>query len=152
MATTPGGRQIADYSNARLVLPSGGPSPPEISSPGQITVENGQIYVFVNGVWNTIPMVPVPELVGDILVGVFTVTPQDDRVAIPNHGLANGDQIKFVLDDPLTCALPFPLNDHDYYHVINARGNDFMVSSTTGGPTVNITDKGVGSNEVWKKG
>jgi hypothetical protein len=97
---------------------------------------------------------PRPPATGspDVLVGVFTCTPQDDRITIPSHGLANGDQIRFELDDPNSCVLPFPLNDADYFFVANARGNDFMVSSTQGGAVINITDKGVGSNEVWKKG
>jgi hypothetical protein len=96
---------------------------------------------------------PVPPTgPSDTRVGTFTVTPQDDRITIPNHGLANGDQVRFVLDDPNSCVLPFPLNDADYYFVVNARGNDFMVSSTAGGAVINITDKGVGTNEVWKHG
>ena len=88
----------------------------------------------------------------DVLLGTFTVTPQDDRILLPSHGLLNGDQVLFVLDDPASCALPFPLNDSDYYFVTGARGNDFQVSSTAAGPVINLTDKGTGSNEVWKKG
>lgn len=87
----------------------------------------------------------------DTLVGIFTNTPQDDRITIISHGLLNGDQVRFVLTDPEN-VLPFPLNDADYYFVVNARGNDFMVSSTSGGPVINITDKGTGANQVWKRG
>jgi hypothetical protein len=88
----------------------------------------------------------------DTLVGTFTASPQDDRILLSSHGLLNGDQVLFVLEDPATSVLPFPLNDADYYFVLNARGNDFMVSSTSGGAVINLTDRGSGANQVWKKG
>jgi hypothetical protein len=87
----------------------------------------------------------------ETLVGVFTVSVQEDRILIPSHALINGDTVKFKLDDPTSCALPFPLNDIDLYHVVGARGNDFQVSDTPAGPLINLTDKGTGSNEVWKQ-
>lgn len=114
--------------------------------PVHVVAVDGQL---LRDVFPTPPKVEQPT---DTLVGVFTVTPQDDRITIPSHGLANGVRVKFVLDDPNSCVLPFPLNDSDYYFVVGARGNDFQVSSTEGGVLVNITDKGVGSNEVWKHG
>jgi hypothetical protein len=88
----------------------------------------------------------------DIFVGTFTVSLQENRILISGHGLSNGDQIKFVLDDPSTCSLPTPLTEVATYFVVGARGNDFQVSSTSGGPVINMTDRGIGSNEVWKKG
>lgn len=87
----------------------------------------------------------------ETLVGTFTATPQDDRISIASHGLIDGDTIMFKLDDPATCALPFPLNEGDLFHVVEARGNDFKVSDTPGGPLINLTDKGTGSNTVWKQ-
>jgi hypothetical protein len=88
----------------------------------------------------------------DTLVGTFTASPQDDRILLSSHKLLNGDQVLFVLEDPATSVLPFPLNDADYYFVMNARGNDFMVSSTSGGAVINLTDRGSGANQVWKRG
>jgi hypothetical protein len=87
----------------------------------------------------------------ETLVGTFTVSLQDNRFLVASHGLINGDTVKFKLDDPATCALPFPLNESDLFHVVGARGNDFQVSDTPGGPIINMLDKGTGSNEVWKQ-
>lgn len=99
-------------------------------------------------------LVYAPPLIpgADVLVGPFAVSVQADQILIPSHGLINGDQVKFVLESGnATAALPTPLVETGYYYVVGARGNDFMVSGTNNGPAINITDKGVGSNEVWKK-
>lgn len=86
---------------------------------------------------------------GGSLVGVFTASTSDDRILIASHGLVDGAEIRFVLDDPMSCALPTPLNENDVYFVTGARGNDFQVCATSGGPLINLTDRGTGSNEVW---
>lgn len=92
---------------------------------------------------------PTPSFV---LVGTFTVAVQADRINLPNHGLVDGNQIKFALQPGnSSAALPFPLSDVGNYFVVGSRGNDFQVSSVVGGSVINIIDSGVGSNQVWKK-
>ena len=115
-------------------------------NPVHVVAVDGQL---LRDVFPTPPKVEQPT---DTLVGVFTVQVGQDLIQINAHGLKNGDQVRFVLDDPNSCVLPFPLNDADYFFVANSRTNDFQVSSTEGGALINITDKGAGSNEVWKYG
>ena len=88
----------------------------------------------------------------DILVGTFTNTPGDNRIIIPSHGLAEGDQVRFAVGAPEN-ALPTPLVENSFYFVSVPRGNDFKVKAIIDGPDVIIEDKGIGTNnEVWKKG
>jgi hypothetical protein len=88
----------------------------------------------------------------DVLVGTFTVTPSDNRIQLGNHGLVNGDLVRFALGNEPTNVLPAPLNEGIYYYVIGSRINDFQVSLIAGGNPVDIIDQGVGgTNQVWKK-
>jgi hypothetical protein len=88
----------------------------------------------------------------DTLVGVFTVSVQENRILLPSHKLIDDDQVRFVLGTEPVNALPPPLVEGTYYFVVGARGNDFQVALTQGGSVVVITDRGVGgTNEVWKQ-
>jgi len=105
----------------------------------------GQLPTGLGAVKSTGPIVK--------FVGVFTVTPQDNRVQLPNHQLVDGDQVRFALGSEPINELPAPLVEGTHYFVVGARINDFQVSLTQGGAVVVITNQGVGgTNEVWKQG
>jgi hypothetical protein len=92
MATTPGGRQVADFSNSRLLLPSGGITAPERSAHGQVTIENGEVYIFIGGKWFS---------VGGLVEVPLTEAPPDSNLEVMGAGssLCNGG---YVNQDPDT--------------------------------------------------
>ena len=88
----------------------------------------------------------------DVLVGIFTATPSDNRILLSGHGLGNGAMVRFALGSEPANALPTPLAIGVYYYVIGSRQNDFQVCLIAGGNAVDLTDAGVGgTNEVWRK-
>lgn len=88
----------------------------------------------------------------DVRVGTFTIGTSANTVIINNHGIMNGDMVRFQLGPEPENVLPSPLQGGIYYYVVNARGNDFQVSLIAGGAGIDITNQGVGTtNEVWKK-
>jgi hypothetical protein len=88
----------------------------------------------------------------DVLVGTFTVATSANQVILSNHGLQNGDMVRFALGPESGNVLPLPLVEGVYYFVVGARGSDFQVSLIAGGNVVDITSQGVGAtNQVWRK-
>jgi hypothetical protein len=86
----------------------------------------------------------------DTFLAEFTPSPQDDRILIPSHGLTDGTQIVFKKGVPAN-TLPNPLIENNTYYTVLARGNDFKVSMTLAGLPVDITNNGIGVNDVWLK-
>lgn len=86
----------------------------------------------------------------DTFLAEFTPSVSDDRFLIANHGLLDGTEIRFDLGVPEN-VLPAPLVKNTYYFVVGKRLNDFKVSTTLGGLPVDITNVGVGVNDVWLK-
>jgi len=87
----------------------------------------------------------------DTFLAEFTAAPADDRILISNHGQGDGTVIHFKLGTPNN-VLPNPLVVDQDYFVVNARVNDFKVSETLGGLPVDLTNAGLGVNDVWLKG
>jgi len=87
----------------------------------------------------------------DTFVGTFTVSLQDDRILLPSHGLIDGDQVRFALGAAGNIMV-VPIVEGTFYFVVESRGNDFRVASTAGAIAIDLTDRGTGSNEVWKSG
>jgi hypothetical protein len=87
----------------------------------------------------------------DTFLAEFTTAPTDDRILIAGHGQGDGTVIHFKLGTPSN-VLPNPLVVDQDYFVVNARVNDFKVSETLGGLPVDITNAGVGVNDVWLVG
>jgi len=81
-------------------------------------------------------------------VGVVVPSVPNNQFTLNNHGLANGDQVRFTTDG----VLPAGLDDSFFYYVINASTNNFKVSETLNGPAVVITDAGSGNLTVIERG
>lgn len=73
-----------------------------------------------------------------------TFTNGTEKVNKNTHGLSNGTKIMFSNSGG---ALPAELNAYTVYYVVNKTDNDFEVSLTSGGATINITDDGSGTNQ-----
>lgn len=69
-----------------------------------------------------------------------------DTFTITGHGFINGDTVKFIQ----TTTLPSPLNAIDTYYIINASTNTFQVSTLFGGPALNLTTVGSGTNSIQR--
>lgn len=76
-------------------------------------------------------------------------SPSDDRITLNSQPFHVGDIVKFTpqtVDD----VLPTPLTT-DYYYVRDLRINDFRVTKTPDGLPEDITDKGTGNINLWKR-
>lgn len=76
--------------------------------------------------------------------GTFTAVAATDLLSHTAHELVAGDKVQFSTTD----TLPTPLQTGVDYFVIAAglTANDFRVSTTLGGATVDITDTGTGTH------
>jgi len=80
------------------------------------------------------------------------VSVSNDRWDILAHGLTNNTQVRFVPTLAFGSRPPTPLAVGLWYWVVNATTNHFQVSQSIGGTPVDLTDTGVGSNQIYKKG
>lgn len=84
----------------------------------------------------------------DLLVGYFVADKTKNNFTVANHGLLNGDTVRFALG-AVGNALPSPLVEGTWYYVVNATQDAFQVSETQGGAVFDITNSGTGNNEAW---
>lgn len=85
----------------------------------------------------------------DILVGYFTAAKQPvSQIQIANHGLLNGDTVRFSLGATGN-TLPVPLVVGTWYYVVGATSDTFQVAATSGGSPIVLTTIGTGANEAW---
>jgi hypothetical protein len=68
-----------------------------------------------------------------------TFTNATDKVNRTNHGLANGTSIRFFNASDF---LPVEIRPDQFYWVVNTDTNDFEISDTEGGATLDFTDDG----------
>ena len=73
----------------------------------------------------------------------FTATNATNTLTTTGHTLTNGDQIRLTGSD-----LPNGLNATTTYYVISVSGNNFQVSTSSGGSAVTFSDDGTGSR-TW---
>ena len=84
----------------------------------------------------------------DILVGEFIADKNLNQIAIANHGLLNGDTVRFTLG-AVNNNLPAPLVVGTWYYVVSAATDTFQVASTKGGVFIDLTTVGTGHNNAW---
>jgi flagellin-like hook-associated protein FlgL len=70
---------------------------------------------------------------------------QTDAITIDNHGLQNGDAIKFTSTNPIG-----GLSNNGTYYVRDVSGNSFKLASTANGVARDLTSYGSGSQEFTK--
>jgi Phage tail protein (Tail_P2_I) len=81
----------------------------------------------------------------------------NDWFLSPHTPVQNGDQLWFVAGivpppaSPDTSVLPQPIDPTLFYYTVNASGSHVQLSLTLGGPPINLTDAGTGTNTVFKK-
>lgn len=73
---------------------------------------------------------------------VCTFTNGTDKVNDTSHGLANGTAIVFSTSG----VLPAEITVNDVYYVVNTDTDDFEISTTKGGSTLDFTDDGTPTN------
>jgi hypothetical protein len=84
----------------------------------------------------------------DILVGEFIADKNLNQIGIANHGLLNGDTVRFTLG-AVNNNLPAPLVVGTWYYVVSAATDTFQVASTKGGVFIDLTSTGTGHNNAW---
>jgi len=92
-----------------------------------------------------------PTLGGDTLIGSFAPSDIDlgtNTFTHTAHGLVNGNEVRFF--PPLEGSLPAPLQVFQWYFVVGATTNTFQVSTTLGGPALDLTTTGFGT--IFKRG
>jgi hypothetical protein len=70
-----------------------------------------------------------------------------DKITVNSHDFVNGDIVNFNEKE----TLPTPLAENTDYFIINAGGNDFELSLTSGGAKIDITDVGSKSFYISKR-
>lgn len=76
----------------------------------------------------------------------FTADPATDTLTTPTpHGFAPNTRLSFGT----TGALPAPLNSIEIYFVANPAGTTFQVSATAGGPIIDLTSAGTGTQSLF---
>jgi hypothetical protein len=70
----------------------------------------------------------------------------DNTFSIPNHGLADGDQVMVTTSN----TVPVGLVAAKVYYVVSATANTFKVALTSGGSAIDITGDGTGTHTVTK--
>ena len=124
-ATTPlGGRYVSASSVVNVVFDS----TPTLGI-HTVKIGNDDGYMGISG---------IEFIVQDIQD--FTATNATNILTSAGHTLTNGDQIKLTGGD-----LPNGLNATTKYYVIGASGNNFQVSTSSGGAAVTFSDDGSGS-------
>lgn len=76
------------------------------------------------------------------------VSTANNTVNIPDHGLANGDVVRFTNSDG---GLPTGLTSNHPYYVVSAATDTFKVSETSGGSAVDITAAAGGGTHTMAK-
>jgi hypothetical protein len=93
---------------------------------------------------NTVKICTGAEMFGVELIAQdtqdFTATNATNILTSAGHTLSNGDQIRLIGGD-----LPNGLNATTTYYVIGVSGNNFQVSTSSGGAAVTFSDDGSGS-------
>lgn len=74
----------------------------------------------------------------------FTVNTTTNVVSAASGTFSNGSMVQFRT----TGSLPAPLSTGQQYFVVNSTGSSFQVSYSLGGPAIDITTSGSGTNSV----
>lgn len=110
-------------------------------------VEPGRIYPAYNETWPTtrsyINAVTVRFTAG--YETPFTPAHATNTITASGHPFSNGDVARLRVSGGEDRALPDGLDANTDYYIIEASGDDFKLSTTSGGSAVDFTDDGTGS-------
>lgn len=71
----------------------------------------------------------------------FSADDSTDIITCPDHVFVAGDNVRLSVSGG---SLPAGLSDYTDYYIIDVDGDDFKLSTTSGGSAVDITDTGTG--------
>lgn len=111
-------------------------------------------YKYYNALDSYIGIYPIPTVTDQNINLFYKIKPTHyidvevtfdnttDTITAVDHGLSNGDIIRFVNNGG---ALPAEIIADTNYYVVSSVQNTFKVSATSGGAVVNFTDDGSGT-------
>lgn len=79
--------------------------------------------------------------------GTFVQVDPTNTITIPNHGLTDGNRVRFYTTD----ILPAGIKDGNLYYIINATTNTFQISISLAGPVTTFTTVGTGVHTVTRQ-
>lgn len=145
----------ANYSPGDKVTLAGGTGTAAVLQVITISQSNGfgqgpiaTISVFSAGAYNTVPAsFTAASSTGSTSLGAVTVVAATDLFTCAGHGRSAGDIVRFIS----TGTLPGGTIDTRFYYVIASglTSDDFKVSLTLGGSTIDVTSIGTGTHTLF---